>query len=366
MLSVGLLAGTIIGAGIFALPYVAREVGLAAALFYLLGGALAYYCVHRMYAAVLAVSPRGMQFFGLARRFFPPRAAPLASYLVLLELVFVLVVYLALAPAFLRLITPLSEEAAVLLFWALGSLFIFARLTWQGIAELLGTLFIAGIVGIVLAAGGDAPLAVPWFEPLDLRLLFLPLGVLLFSFSGRPALHALVEEWRRAKEEGNGFLLSRAIAWGTFIPAAVYAVFIVAVLRLAPRVTPEALNSFEGFPAWLIAVLGGMGLLTLWTSYFMIGANVKDILRLDLKAPAWAAVMVVLLVPLALSLAAFRTFFEALSFTGGVFLGLEGILVSALWRRAFPAHRFRALSVPLSLIFALAIGYEIAHRFGLL
>ena len=366
ILSAGLLAGTIIGAGVFALPYLTGQIGAVTGLFYLLAGTFVYYLLHRMYAAVVTTAPSEHQFFYLARTYFPPRAASLASFVILGELLFVLVVYLALAPAFIRLIVPLSPEASTLLFWCLGSLFIFARLSWQGVAEVLGTLFIAGIVGIVLVAGDALPFTVPAFRPPDLGLVFLPLGPLLFSFSGRPALHGVVEVWRRAAREGKPFSLARAIFAGTFIPALFYIVFIFAVLRLAPSVTPEALDSLSTLPSWLLSVLGLMGLITLWTSYFMIGANVKDIVHLDLKFPAWAGAMVTLAVPLALSLSGFNTFLSALSFTGSIFLGLEGILVVLLWRRAFPAHRFRTASLFIALIFALAVGYEIALRIGLL
>ncbi|MBI2278793.1 MAG: hypothetical protein HYU81_01875 [Candidatus Brennerbacteria bacterium] len=365
ILAAGMLAGTIIGAGVFALPYVVGTVGIATGLFYLCGAALVYYVVHRMYAAVLAEAPRGTQFFGLARMLFSPRVAPLASYLILGELLFVMVVYLALAPAFIELLVPWPRETAVAFFWFFGSLFVFARLVWQGVAELLGTLFIAGIVGVVLFAGGAAPLAAPAFRPLDPSLFFLPLGPLLFSFSGRPALHAVVEEWRRAKEEHKAFSLRRVIAWGTFIPAAVYSIFIVAVLRLAPDVAPEALASLQSLPLGLLAALGGMGLVTLWTSYFMIGSNVKDIVHLDLKLPAWAGALLTLAAPLGIYLAGFNTFFSAIAFTGSVFLGLEGILVVMLWRRAFPVHRFRALAAPLALVFMAALGYELLSRFSL-
>lgn len=366
LLSAGFLAGTIIGAGVFALPYVVREVGLLAGLFYLFGGAGIYYAVHRMYAGVLVESPRGAQFVTVARRFLSPRAASLASILIFLELIFVLVVYLALAPAFASLIGSFPPTTSLLAFWVVGSLFVFVRLSWQGVAEFLGTLVVTGIVAVVLAAGGDAPLTTPWVKPMNLGLLFLPLGPLLFSFSGRPALHAVVEEWREARERGVPFSLPRAVRWGTFIPVFLYAAFVAGVLRLAPDAAPEGLVNLGALPAWLQAVLGGMGLLTLWTSYFMIGANVKDILLRDLKSPSWVASATVLAVPLLLHLTAFRTFFEALSFTGNIFLGIEGLLVVALWRRAFPSHRLRMLALPVAGVFLAALAYEVVTRFKIL
>jgi len=366
ILAAGTLAGTIIGAGIFALPYVVARVGLGTGLFYLFGAFLVYYAMHRMYAAAVVARGDGRQFSSLAHAYFPRWGAHMAALAIFLELVFVLVVYLALAPAFLALIAPLSSPASVLLFWVFGSFFIFVRLAWQGAAELGGTLIIAGIAALVFAAGGAALPSVPWFSSSEPLSWFLPLGPLLFSFSGRPALHAVVAEWRDARAAGNGFSLGAAVTLGTAIPAVLYAVFVFAVLRIAPEVSPEALDSLTMLPPWLLATLGVMGIVTLWTSYFMIGTNVRDILHLDWRVPAWAAAAIVLTVPLLIYTLAFGAFFDALSFTGNIFLGLEGLLVVFLWRKVFPAHRFRALAFPVGIVFVTAIVYEGAAQLGLL
>lgn len=363
MIAAGTLAGTIIGAGVFALPYVVAKVGAVSGLFYLCGAALVYYVVHRMYAAVVVKSGGAHDFAGLARAYLPRVPAFLASLTVVGELSFTLVVYLALVPAFLALVVPLPPLSHALLFWAIGSLFIFARLAWQGLAELIGTLLVAVIIGIVLVAGDGMPFTIPAFLPLDTATAFLPLGALLFAFMGRSAIIPLVREWR---EKRDSFSLARAIAVGTFLPVPLYAIFVFAMLRLSPSVTPEALNSIGFLPPTVLVSLGVMGFVTLWTSYFMIGANLKDVLHLDLKVPSWFAAVFVLAFPLAAYLLRFDAFFGVLTFTGSVFLGLDGIFTVWMWWRAFPAHRFRVLVVPLALVFMAAVGYELLTRMGAL
>ncbi len=363
MLAAGTLAGTIIGAGVFALPYVVGKVGAATGLFYLCGAALAYFVVHRMYAAIVVKNEGAHDYAGLARIYLPRVPAFIASLMVVGELAFALVVYLALAPSFLALITPFSPFANAILFWALGSLFIFASLMWQGFAELAGTLFIVGIVGVVLVAGNGLPFTVPAFLPLDLPTAFLPLGALLFAFMGRSAIIPVVEEWRAAREK---FSLSRAIALGTLVPLPLYAVFVFAMLRLAPSAAPEALNSIGFLPAPILFLLGLMGFITLWTSYFMIGANLKGVLHLDLKVPTWGVTLFVLAFPLAVYCIGFDTFFSVVTFTGSVLLALDGIFVVWMWLRAFPAHRFRAFAAPLVAIFFAALAYDLLSRTGLL
>lgn len=363
MLAAGTLAGTIVGAGVFALPYVATKIGTVTGLFYLCGAAAVYYCVHRMYAAVVVKNGTNHDFAGLARASLPRGPALLATLAVVGELSFTLVVYLALVPAFLALVFPLTPFSYVLLFWALGSLFVFARLAWQGLAELIGMLLVAGIIGVVLVAGGSTPLSTPTFISLDLAAAFLPLGTLLFAFMGRSAIIPLVREWRAARES---FSLPRALFAGTFIPVLLYAVFIFAVLRVAPSVAPEALNSLGFLPMGVLIALGLMGFVTLWTSYFMIGANLKDVLHLDLNVPPWLAALFVLVFPLGAYFGGFQAFFDVITFTGSIFLALDGIFIVWMWRRMFPSHRFRALGVPLALVFAAALGYEILSRFGVL
>jgi len=156
-----------------------------------------------------------------------------------------------------------------------------------------------------------------------------------------------------------GFPLGKAIFLGTFIPVIVYILFAVGILRLSSDVSPEALNSLSFLSSEVLTLLGIMGLLTLWTSYFIIGANVREMLKNDLRTPGWLSALVVLLIPLALYFVGFQNFLTAVSFTGGVFLGLEGIFIILMWRRAFPRASWRWVSWPLYLIFSVALIYTV-------
>jgi hypothetical protein len=149
------------------------------------------------------------------------------------------------------------------------------------------------------------------------------------------------------------------VLWGTAIPAFVYIVFVAAILRLAPGVSSTALDSLTSLPPVLYSLLGVMGLITLWTSYFMIGINVKDILRLDLKLPRALAGGITVLLPFALYFAGFKNFLTAVSVTGGLLLGLEGVFVTAMWRRAFRDRPLRWATWLLFLVFGSAIGYQV-------
>ncbi|KKU98851.1 MAG: hypothetical protein UY32_C0013G0048 [Candidatus Jorgensenbacteria bacterium GW2011_GWC1_48_8] len=230
-------------------------------------------------------------------------------------------------------------------------------------AELLGTLAIIFVVFVVIFLGGESGFNAPLFKNLSVASFFLPFGPLLFSFAARVAVSRMVDEEREAKKTSRPFSLKGAIFWGTFVPALVYFLFVLGILGLTDNVTPEALNSLENLPSSLLAIFGILGLVTIWTSYFIIGANFREILTEDKKVRPWIASALVLILPLGLYFAGFRDFLPTLSFTGSVFLGLEGIFLITIWRRVFPHHPKKWLSWPLYLVFAVALLYALFQMF---
>lgn len=359
ILAASILAGTTIGAGIFSLPYVVSRIGLVTGFFYLIFFALIYFAVYLMYASVLRTRSGRHDFSYFADLYLPQIVSKFASLAILTETVFVLTIYLILAPTFLSLVTEIGPFAAVLIFWLLGSIFIFASLASQGITELLGILAIIFVVLVVIILGGGSGFNVPFFKSMDVPSFFLPFGPLLFSFAARVAVSRMIDEERVAKRAGRPFSFKGAVFLGTFVPALVYFLFVLGILGFSPNVTPEALDSLEGLPAPLLAIFGFLGLVTIWTSYFIIGANFKEILVEDKKVRPWIAALLVLVLPLGLYFMGLRDFLPVLSFTGSVFLGLEGIFLIAIWRRAFPNHPWKWVSLPLYLVFWVALIYAI-------
>lgn len=358
-LTAGLLSGTIIGAGIFSLPYIVSRVGLGIGLFYLIAFSAVYFAIYLMYAAVMEKNETNHQFFYFAKKYLPQRWSNLASFTILIDLILILTVYLILAPVFTKLVFGSGGIPAILIFWFLSSIFIFAKLKVLDLAEFLGIVCILAIVFIIFIAGLGLEFKTPVFKAIDLPLFFLPFGPFLFSLAGRPAIPKVVEEYRSLKHGGKKVSLGKIIFLGTLIPVLVYFVFILGILRLNPNATPEALNGLGGLPPFILILLGFLGLVTIWTSYFIIGINIKDILRIDLKKSALFSASVALFAPLIFYFLGFKNFLAAVSFTGGIFLSLEGIFVTAMWRKAFPESKWRRASLFLYLVFFSAMAYEV-------
>lgn len=355
----GILSGTIIGAGIFSLPYVFSRVGILYGFFYLIAFTLVYFAIHSMYADLLLENPGEHQFFYLAKKYLPKGVARIASFSIFAELILVLTAYLILAGVFVKLALGLDELSGVLIFWIIGSVFIFVKLKWLGWIDFLDTVGILLIIAVISFAGLEGEVRdIPIVRDLNLPLLFLPFGPMLFSLSGRPGIGKVVEEYNAGREKSPGSL--KKIIWaGTFLPAILYFFFAFSVLRLSPNVSSEALSGLNIAPN-LLVFLGAVGLITIWTSYFMMGINVKDILRLDLGWKSWGAGAAAVVTPIALYFLGVRNFLGVVGFVGGVFLALEGIFVVAMWRKAFPAGRWRRLTLLLYAIFLAAMFYELS------
>ncbi len=360
ILAIGLLAGTIVGAGIFSLPYVFNRLGIGLGVIYLVAFSLIYFFVHWRYAQVLHTNQAGHHFFYFAKKYFKPWIARFASLIVLGELLFVMTVYLILAKSFANIAFDGFGIGAVLVFWVLGSVLVFARASWLGVAQIIGLGGILFITLLIVFFGGIGSVSLPLMKPIDLSVLLLPFGPLLFAFGARPAIPKVYELYRSIREKQR-FSLKRVIFWGSILPIGLYLLFVVAVLRLVPNVSPDTVSSLSFLSPEVLLLMGIIGLLTLWTSYFIIGGNVFDILRTDVFRSRVLSGVVAVFVPLVLYLAGIQNFLEAVSITGGVFLALEAVFVTIMWAKAEPRRHLVLVTAPFYIIFTIGAVYEIVR-----
>lgn len=242
----------------------------------------------------------------------------------------------------------------------MSTVFIFVDLKWLEWISVVSVLMILAAVGIVFRASLPHTLLTPFANPMNWVLFLLPFGPLFFALNGRPAIARVVKVWRTATREHKPFSLRGAVVAGTILPAFVYLIFIVAVLKLSPAPSGDALSGIGlVLPSWIMVMLGAFGFIAIFAPYFMIGAHIRDILREDMRLSRIMSAGLVILIPIGLFLAGVSQFVSAVGFVGGLFLALEGIFVVTIWRRAFPTNRYRAISYVLYALFLLAILYQI-------
>ncbi len=337
LLPASLLAGTIIGAGIFALPFVFAKAGVVLGLFYLFLGGIAYTIVHLMYADVIMRTDGDHRFPGYAGVYLGKLGFSLAIFTSIIEMVLVMTIYLVLSQSFGNLITPqLGGETGIFLFWFLGSLTIFASLKRITFMETLISIGILGIIVILFILGfskGENIARIEWMP--NITALFLPLAPVLFSLSGRVAIPSLVKYTTSLHKNRVDLAVRRAITWGTLIPAFVYFLFVIGISGLSSPVTEDAITGLVGqvSPA-LLFVIGILGLLALWSSYIVVGLDINSALASDFKFKKPLRLFIVVALPLLLFIFGLRNFLALISFVGGIFLAIEGLLIISMWWRA--------------------------------
>ncbi len=342
------LMGTVIGVGIFGLPYVFAQtgfglttielvlVGVISAVTFLIYGDLLY--ANRSHAHFVAVVGRELGPLG--------RFMATVSYLGALwgaMLAYILVGGQFAANLFAQF-TGWEVATWQVLFWLFCSLVIFGGAsTIRKLQGILISIFVILILTLVAFALPHAQSEAFVFG--DISRLGLPLGVLLFAFSGFGALAEVKEAI------GNKQTLFRSVViLSVVLIGLLYLLFVAAVLGLTGHATtPQAVDGLRyalgGVP---FIVVSAIGLCTVCTAFVSLGQSIMNTFIYDYQTrfPTawWSAVGV----PFVFYIVGARNFIEIIGLSGGVLGGVSGLLLVIAYERArFSAHLAkRTLAVP--------------------
>ena len=106
-----------------------------------------------------------------------------------------------------------------------------------------------------------------------------------------------------------------------------------------------------------------MGALATFTAFITQAIIFKKTLMFDLKIKHWQAFVMTCCPPLIFFLLGVKSFIPLLSFIGGVLLGIDGILILAIYKKiGGPGRAGKNIIIyPLSLVFLLGVIYEIIY-----
>jgi len=375
ILPASLLAGTIIGAGVFALPFVFEKAGIVTSLFYLGLFSACFVFIHLMYADLILKTEGGRNFHrfpGYAKIYLGNWGFWTSILMTIVGMLFVLTVYLILSISFVNLIKPIgldiSDASKLLIFWLFGSAAIFLGIRRIVLSEFLIT---GGIIVIILIIFGyglnhfGKIISLPAF---NLQNIFLPYGAVLFALAGRVAIPAVVSYFQKIRRPLAE--IKKPIILGTLLPALVYLLFVFGIWGLSEVVSEDAISGLVGqIPKEILALIGVFGLISLWSSYIVIGLDIKNALKFDLKFPKILAGLAVVVLPPLIYFWGFQSFLTLVSLIGGIFIALEGIFIVLMWLRARKMKSeeviFKKLNpliiYALIMIFIGGILYEIIH-----
>ncbi len=350
------LAGTIVGVGMFGLPFVAARAGFFVTIAYLIAGAAMFALLHLMFGEIMLRTKERHRLAGYAGVYCGAAAKRFFSLTALAGLSLGMLVYILVGGAFLKELFDgvfADVRMAQIVFWAAMSALLALGLRTVKQSELIMFGLMVGI--IVFLFGASIPyLQLDYLATFSARALFLPYGVVLFALAGGAAIPAV-----RDILEGEERAMKRAITAGTLIPAVLYIVFVITVLGVSgPATTENALSGLRGALGGLIVFVGAvLGILLVVTSYIVFGLYLKDTLRYDMGVPDGIALLCVVFLPFALLFFPWSSFIEIIGLLGALLGGIESIVLIVIYRRArlrgdrWPEY---ALAVPDAVLYALA------------
>ena len=338
-LALSTLVGTIVGAGIFGIPFVMLKSGIVPGLFYLflLGGIICL--LHLFFGEVCLRTSGKHRLVGYAAIYLGKRGKVAATLTLLFVLIGTLLAYLILVGEFSEIVfgsfIPFSSTIFTVLF-SIGAFFLVlsGRQLITKIEFFTNILFIAAIAAlIVFALPHVKSIEVPLFDFSNLSNLFLPFGVLLFAFAG---FEAVPEVMSFLRDRNARTKLDNVIIWSSVIVGAFFLVFSLIVIGVSGlATTPDAFSGLVPFLGQSIIAFGALiGIVIIADSFLVIGNYLKNSLRHDFNFPYAPAALVAMGVPLALFLLGFREFISVVGVVGGVMGAVEGILVILMFRKA--------------------------------
>lgn len=358
------LVGTIIGAGVFGVPLVFSRMGVVTGSILFWIAALLILSAHLLFVELISRDKTRRRLPGYVGRVLGKRVEWLAVICHAFHLTGVNLAYLILGGEFLATLLSssfpgMTEFSWQLVFWVLGAISVFAGLRVLGNIEAVITWVFLTVMLIVMSGAFMQTHSVPSFALGGFS--FVGIGVFLFSLSGLtviPEVHELAD-----RRIGVTRLIVIAASLTTAVLIWLFGIGISLAANGRDLSTVVAIASvLPASVAWLVPVFG---LLSVSSSFFITGYDLRAMYRYDLKLPRWAVLCLSLGVPLFLLFVTTRDFFATIDIVGGIFNALSIFLVAvaawAVMRREKPGEPFWWRTV-VPLVTASAFAFVIIQR----
>jgi amino acid permease len=361
---ISILAGTIIGAGLFSLPYITSVVGLGVMTIYLFFIGTIALLIHYFLGEISLKTPDFLRLPGFAKYHLGTRAQKVAYISGITGMIGAILAYLILGGEFLTaLLSPYFKGGVThytTLYFFISSIFIFfgikaiSKIEFWGIVVFIILLFLTFFRGfeeittnkLLFMREGE-------FD------LFLPYGALLFALWGAALIPEIEETLGFGKEKKK---LLKIIPLGVIISLFISFFFIVIVLGITgENTTREALVGLDNYLGNGVASLMLLfGVLVIFTSLIAIGLTVKKILWYDLKIPERKAFLITCVVPFLLYLIGIKDFIMVIGVVGATMIAIDAVLILLMYEK-IKTKKVRLVTYPLIFLFILGIIYEIIY-----
>lgn len=330
LLSIAILIGTIIGVGMFAMPFVINKSGILSLFIYMPVLGFIQYYLHLLFAEAVLSIKGSHRLPGYAEKCFGATSKKIILVFNMLCDYGTILAYIILGGIFLhQLLNPI---------WG-GSIFFYSTIlfTIQALIVLFGIKTIAAAEFLMTGLLLVAIMLISWrgwnfINPANYTLVnwnnfLLPYGPVFFAVSGYAAIPEICKLLAHNKEK-----IKSAIAWGTFISVLMMAVFVYVIVGVTGENTsPDTLSGLKNiFGGGVMTFAFILGLLAVVTSFLTISQSLREVFWWDFKINKNLAWFLALSVPYLLYFFGLRNLTTVVSLTGAVASSLLGISMTLI------------------------------------
>ncbi len=327
LLSVTTLMGTIIGVGLFAMPFVINKSGVIPLFIFMAGLALIQYFFHLLFAEVVLSTKDKHRLPGFVGKYVNQKSKKITFIIDIIGNYGSVLAYIIIGGLFLhQLFNPYFG----------GSIFLYSTVVFAGVSlitffdikmiagtELVLTSFLVIAIGLIIWRGFGY-IQLTNYHLIEWKNVFLPYGPIFFAINGGAAIPEICRLLAYEKEK-----IKSAIAWGTFLPAALMLIFVLLILGITGNNTsPDTLAGLslvlnDGVIVFCLI----FGLLAIITSYIVTAQAIEEIYQWDYKLNNKLSWFLACFIPYFLYSIGWTNLIKVISFTGAVAGGLASIIL---------------------------------------
>jgi len=324
--AIAVLSGTVIGAGIFGIPYVIAKAGFLVGLLVLLSLGFAMVMLNLFLGEVILRTPGNHQLPGYARIYLGKWGKRLLVFSMFFVIYGAMIAYIIGGGISLSAIFGSNPLFFSLLFFVAASILVYGGIKSVAKSEVF---FVGGILALMLIIISLALFSGKFdtnnlYNGFNLMNLILPYGVVLFSLLGAPAIPEMKECLIRDRKA-----LKKAIIIGSLIPVFVYIIFTFIVLGVSGANTTEistiGLGNILGRNALIIGSV--FAIFTMFTSFLTLALAMKEVYVFDYGVNKRLAFVLTIFIPLIIFLSGANSFIKVIGITGALAGSIDGILI---------------------------------------
>jgi amino acid permease len=335
ILALAVLVGTIIGAGIFGIPYVISKSGIIPGFFYFLTLGIIILLLHLFFGEIVLRTRDKYRLTGYTQKYLGKWGKFIITISTFIGITGSLLVYIILGGNFLEIIlSPLSGLSSFffgLIFWLSLIFFVFKGIKTIAPAEIFTNLAFFLIILIVFG------LLLPKFNTQNLtslnpKYIFLPYGVIMFSLIGFTAIPEMADILKTSEERKS---FKKIIITASLVTTILYLLFSLGVVGVSgTKTSPDALSGLASFLGPKITTLGALfGVITLADSFLIMCLYFRNTMIYDYNFSKISASFVSVFLPFVLFLK-LRNFIQIIGFIGTILGTIEGIVILLIFQKA--------------------------------